>query len=84
MQTTYAIGPSIGIARLGDSEDGFYLAPDAIGALPITCDNYGNIVMKMASRNASPPSKTRPVRYYGRGRCSAFSELMTPIPTARS
>ncbi len=42
MSQSYSIHPSIGIARLGNSEHGFYLAPDEIGALPTECDAQGN------------------------------------------
>jgi hypothetical protein len=44
MEARFAIGPSIGIARLGNSPDSFYLEPDAIAAPPIECDSNGNIV----------------------------------------
>ena len=46
MASRYAIGPSIGVARLGNSPDRFYLEPDAIGGLPIACDPHGNIVIE--------------------------------------
>ena len=44
METTpvYRIHPAIGIARLGDSPDEFYIAPDRPGAKPIDCDQRGN------------------------------------------
>ncbi len=42
MGVRYAIHPSIGIARVGNSPDGFYLAPDALGALPTECDPAAN------------------------------------------
>ncbi|QXI37744.1 CTQ-dependent lysine 6-oxidase LodA [Pseudomonas xantholysinigenes] len=38
----YVIGPSIGVARVGNSETGFYLAPEKIGGRPLECDGYGN------------------------------------------
>lgn len=38
----YAIYPAIGVARLGNSDEGFFLAPDAIGGLPKECDPNGN------------------------------------------
>jgi hypothetical protein len=38
----YRIHPAIGIARLGDSPDEFYIAPDRPGAKPIDCDQRGN------------------------------------------
>lgn len=38
----FKIHPSIGIARLGNSTESFYLAPTAIGGLPTECDNFGN------------------------------------------
>jgi len=37
----YKISPSIGVARLGNSLDKFYLAPDAIGGLPYEVDKFG-------------------------------------------
>ena len=42
MATIYRIHPAIGIARVGDSPDQFYLAPERIGDLPIACDEQGN------------------------------------------
>jgi L-Lysine epsilon oxidase N-terminal/L-lysine epsilon oxidase C-terminal domain len=42
MAARYAIGPTIGVARLGNSPDSFYLAPVQIGGLPIECDSRGN------------------------------------------
>ena len=42
MSTRYAIHPSVGVARLGDSEDSFCLAPETLGGLPIECDERGN------------------------------------------
>jgi L-Lysine epsilon oxidase N-terminal/L-lysine epsilon oxidase C-terminal domain len=40
--TTYKIHPGIGIARLGNSDSEFYLAPETPGALPQACDGRGN------------------------------------------
>ncbi len=40
-QTTFKIHPSIGIARLGNTDDNFYLSPEQPGALPIECDDMG-------------------------------------------
>jgi hypothetical protein len=40
--TSYAIHPAIGVARVGDSPDEFYLAPESTGSLPIWCDADGN------------------------------------------
>jgi L-lysine 6-oxidase len=42
MAARYAIGPTIGVARLGNNHDSFYLAPTKIGGLPIECDSHGN------------------------------------------
>ena len=44
MDTTprYQIHPAIGIARLGDSPDEFYIAPERPAALPTECDAQGN------------------------------------------
>ena len=40
--TNYSIHPSIGIARLGNSKEAFYLAPETIGVAPRQCDPQGN------------------------------------------
>ncbi|MCP9769889.1 hypothetical protein EGI22_18445 [Lacihabitans sp. LS3-19] len=39
--TNFKIHPSIGIARLGNSDENFYLSPEQPGALPIACDDMG-------------------------------------------
>lgn len=39
--TTFKIHPAIGIARLGNTSDDFYLCPEQPGALPIACDEMG-------------------------------------------
>lgn len=36
------IHPSIGVARLGNSQKQFYLSPDTIGGLPYEADEFGN------------------------------------------
>jgi len=41
MTTTYEIHPKVGVARLGNSPDSFYLAPHSVGGLPIECDARG-------------------------------------------
>ncbi|WP_034156989.1 LodA/GoxA family CTQ-dependent oxidase [Sphingomonas sp. ERG5] len=38
----YRIHPAIGIARLGDSPDGFCITPEGPAQLPIECDSMGN------------------------------------------
>ncbi len=42
MPVTFRVHPAIGIARLGNSADSFYLAPETAGGLPIDCDDQGN------------------------------------------
>ena len=42
MPTTYRIHPGLGIARLGNSPDGFCITPEQPAALPIDCDARGN------------------------------------------
>src|SRR5262245_15563460 len=42
MATKFKIHPAIGIARVGSSTSGFYLAPESVGTLPIACDQNGN------------------------------------------
>jgi hypothetical protein len=39
---TYRIHPGIGIARLGNSDTEFYLAPETPAGLPQACDPHGN------------------------------------------
>ncbi|MDP9194736.1 MAG: CTQ-dependent lysine 6-oxidase LodA [Acidobacteriota bacterium] len=39
--TRYAVHPAIGVARLGNSPDEFYLEPETIGGLPIECSPDG-------------------------------------------
>ncbi len=51
MATRYAIHPSLGVARLGDSENSFYLAPEEIGGLPLECDEGGNPSSWTGDRN---------------------------------
>jgi L-lysine 6-oxidase len=38
----YQIHPAVGVARLGNSPEGFYLEPQTIGGLPVECDAGGN------------------------------------------
>lgn len=45
MAYRYAIHPSIGVARVGNSPHGFYLAPTTIGGQPIECDERGTPVL---------------------------------------
>ncbi len=45
MATKYSIHPAIGVARVGDSPDEFYLAPESAGGMPIACDAAGNAVL---------------------------------------
>src|SRR5689334_18023799 len=56
MALTYRIHPSIGVARVGDSEDEFYLGPELLGELPSECDRHGNPHLDKGAR--------RPVRSF--------------------
>ena len=42
MPATFRIHPAIGLARLGNSPNSFYIAPEATGSVPIDCDLDGN------------------------------------------
>jgi len=42
MPTTYRIHPGVGVARLGNSPDAFYIGPETPAAMPIACDQRGN------------------------------------------
>ncbi len=44
MTSSYQIHPTIGIARLGNSPDEFYLSPETVGGLPLCCDASGNAI----------------------------------------
>lgn len=46
MISTFKVHPAIGLARLGNSPDAFYIAPEQEGALPIDCDADGTPVVK--------------------------------------
>lgn len=46
MSTRYKIHPAIGLARVGNSPDAFYIAPEEEGALPIDCDHEGYPIIK--------------------------------------
>lgn len=41
LNTKYRIHPAIGIARVGNSPDGFYLSPEKLEDLPIACTGNG-------------------------------------------
>ena len=41
----YVIGPSIGIARVGNSLTDFYLAPEQLGGRPLVCSPQGDQVL---------------------------------------
>lgn len=43
--STYKIHPGIGIARLGNSETEFYIAPEIPAGLPQACDSAGNPIL---------------------------------------
>ncbi|SEE80650.1 L-lysine 6-oxidase [Rhizobiales bacterium GAS191] len=43
MAQTFVIGPSIGVARLGNSPGQFYVEPETIAGLPLECDAQGNV-----------------------------------------
>lgn len=38
----YSLHPSVGVARLGNSDGQFYLAPNEIGGMPFEADEWGN------------------------------------------
>lgn len=67
MPMRYEIHPSIGIARVGNSPESFYLAPDAIGGLPFECDRDANPLL--ANGQPEPVRKFKDAE--GRVRCQA-------------
>jgi len=40
MTIRYSIDPAVGVARVGNSPDEFYLEPERIGGLPTACDGH--------------------------------------------
>lgn len=54
MSTKYKIHPAIGIARLGDSPDEFYLAPETPASLPVACDDQGNALVSPDGESEVP------------------------------
>src|SRR5689334_6212621 len=42
----YAVHPAVGVARLGNSPDSFYLEPETIGGLPVECTPDGTPIVK--------------------------------------
>jgi hypothetical protein len=53
----YRIHPGIGIARLGDSPDEFYISPEKPGALPVACDSQGNPLLSPDGTSELPVAK---------------------------
>lgn len=45
MTKQYRIHPKTGVARVGNSQTGFYIGPEKTGGLPIACDERGNPVL---------------------------------------
>lgn len=43
--TRLQIHPAIGVARVGDSPDAFYLSPETTGGVPLQCDSGGNAII---------------------------------------
>ncbi len=62
---TYSIYPAIGVARLGNSDEGFFLAPDAIGGLPKDCDSetYQDLTTFSDFRDASGQIKRQAQKF---------------------
>ena len=52
----YKFLPNIGIARLGDSDTKFYLAPETPAGLPMECDGNGN--QRFGPDGITPPLGT--------------------------
>jgi len=54
MPPIYRIHPAIGVARLGNSPDAFYLAPESAATLPTECDAEGNPVLSPDGKTEQP------------------------------
>ena len=49
---TYKIHPGIGIARLGNSDTEFYLAPETPAGLPMECDEQRQSALRSGRHHA--------------------------------
>lgn len=54
-EVRYAIHPAVAVARIGNSPQGFYLAPEGIGALPVECDQEASEILDATGQ----PSRVR-------------------------
>jgi len=52
--TIYRIHPAIGISRLGDSPDRFYITPETPGSLPIDCNENGDPILSPDGKSEVP------------------------------
>ncbi len=73
MPSNYKIHPAIGIARLGDSKDDFYLAPEEEAALPIECDKWGNPSINAKTKKPIPFKKFKDKENRVRRQAAKFS-----------
>jgi len=46
MSQKFEIHPKIGVARLGNSPEQYYLSPETVGGLPVRCDLKTGDVLK--------------------------------------
>lgn len=72
--SVYRIHPAIGIARLGDSPDGFCISPEKPAQLPIECDAEGNAAKDDAPVKHFKDDKGRIKRQAARFQIFAYDE----------
>ena len=78
---TYSIHPAIGIARLGNSSDSFYIAPERTGAPPIDCGPDGIPIVQDGQEQPVTQYRTRKTASGGRPPGSASMSTMTRTRT---
>ncbi|RWD97982.1 LodA/GoxA family CTQ-dependent oxidase, partial [Mesorhizobium sp.] len=72
--TVYRIHPAVGIARLGDSPEGFCISPEKPAQLPIECDANGNAAKGDAPIKHFKDDKGRIKRQAARFQIFAYDE----------
>jgi hypothetical protein len=86
MQTVYKIHPGIGIARVGPSRSGFYIAGETMGADNIEIDGAGNEVPFAGYKDASMLMRRQAVRFrvfeYERDETTGQEVLLREITAA--
>ena len=63
MQTIFKIHPGVGVARVGSSRSGYFLAGETVGAVPFELDADGNEMQFTGHKDASKLMRRQGVRF---------------------